>query len=78
MKSWSDGVVESWSGGSMRTGPLLQYSDTPTPRRKFIWLALRAVLFALCVQAEPQQARKIPRVGLLWNTSRATNPFVNA
>jgi hypothetical protein len=61
MKTWSDGVVESWSVGSIRPTPLLQYSNSSAPRRqlKFIWLALSALLFVLCPSAEAQQPNKV-------------------
>jgi hypothetical protein len=32
-------------------------------KRKFTFLALYAVLFALCFSAEGQQPKKIPRIG---------------
>jgi putative ABC transport system substrate-binding protein len=71
MKSWSDGVVESWSAGSIRITALLQYSDTPTSRRqlKFIWLALCALLFALSFPAHAQEPKKVPLIGYLGSGS---------
>jgi putative tryptophan/tyrosine transport system substrate-binding protein len=41
--------------------------------RKIIGLALGALLFALCVPAEAQQARKVPRIGYLTATSLSSN-----
>jgi putative tryptophan/tyrosine transport system substrate-binding protein len=37
-------------------------------RKKFIGLALSAMLFALSVSAEAQQPKKVPRIGYLSNT----------
>src|ERR671925_2344610 len=73
MNTWSDGVVESWSDGSMRRTPLSQYSNSSAPRRqlKFIWLALSALLFVLCPSAEAQQPKKVPRIGFLLAPSRS-------
>jgi putative ABC transport system substrate-binding protein len=34
-------------------------------RRKFVALTLSALLFALCLPVEPQQPKKVPRVGFL-------------
>ncbi len=71
MKTWSDGVVESWSVGTIRLTALLQYSNTPISRqqltitKKQFCLAVCAMLFALSVPVEAQQAAKIPRIGLL-------------
>jgi putative tryptophan/tyrosine transport system substrate-binding protein len=41
--------------------------------RKIIGLALGALLFALCVPAEAQQARKVPRIGYLTATFLSSN-----
>src|SRR5437870_13722113 len=67
MKRRSDGVVESWSVGSIRTTASLQYSNTPIPRRQltFVCLTLCALLFAYCLPASAQQPKKIPRIGFL-------------
>ena len=67
MKSWSDGVVESWSTGPIQLAASLQYSNTPTARRQFnfIWLALGALLSALSSPVQAQQAKKIPRIAFL-------------
>ena len=62
MKKWSDGVVESWSVGSIRLRASLQYSNIPIPRLRFC-LTLCAVLFALCCRVEAQQPTKVPRIG---------------
>jgi len=47
----------------MRLRALLQYSNTPT--RIILYLALCAMLFALCVPVEAQQPKKVPRIGYL-------------
>ena len=59
--------MESWSVGSIRTTASLQYSNTPIPRRQltFVCLTLCALLFALCLSAEAQQPKKVPRIGYL-------------
>jgi putative ABC transport system substrate-binding protein len=44
--------------------------------RKILCVALCAFLVALCVSAEAQQRKKIPRIGLLGN-SASTNPARN-
>jgi len=64
MNTWSDGVVESWSVGSIRLRASLQYSNTPTPRLR-LCLTLCAMLFALCSSTQAQQPMKIPRIGFL-------------
>jgi putative tryptophan/tyrosine transport system substrate-binding protein len=76
--SWSDGVVESWSAGSIRMTASLQYSNTPTPRPqlKFFWLALCAMLFALCDPVAAQQLKKVPRIGLLSVGADPAKPVV--
>jgi putative tryptophan/tyrosine transport system substrate-binding protein len=43
-------------------------------RRKFIGLALCAMLFALCSSPEAQQPTKVPRIGYLTAASRSTSP----
>ena len=67
MKRQSDGVVESWSVGSIRTTASLQYSNTPIPRRQltFVCFTLCALLFAYCLPASAQQPKKVPRIGYL-------------
>ena len=56
MNRWSDGVVESWSGGSIRIRASLQYSNIPIPRESVSY-ALRH-FFALCpVEAQPRKSR---------------------
>jgi putative ABC transport system substrate-binding protein len=71
MKSWSDGVVESWSAGLIRITASLPYSNTPTPRRqlRFIWLTLCVLLLAFCSLVEAQQQGKVHRLGILRSTS---------
>ena len=64
MKTWSVGVVESWSIGLIRLRAILQYSNIPIPRLR-LCLTLCAVLFALCPAAEAQQIGKVARVGYL-------------
>src|SRR5919108_1207494 len=73
MKSWSGGVAESWSVGSIRSTASLQNSNTPTARLqlKIISLALCALLFALCLPADAQQPKKVPRIGFLLAPSRS-------
>src|SRR5688572_19650578 len=68
MKTWSDGVMESWSVGSARLRASLQYSNTPIPRFR-LRITLCAVLFALCSFAEAQQPAKISRIGYLTGAS---------
>jgi ABC-type uncharacterized transport system substrate-binding protein len=72
MKEQSVGVVESWSVGRMLLTALARYSNTPilkqkkTISKKLFCLTLGAVLLALSVLVEAQQAtKKIPRVGIL-------------
>ncbi len=83
MKTWSDGVVESWSVGTIRLirlTALLQHSNTPistqqlTVSKKVFCLALCALLFALCCPAHAQQAKKVPRIGLLGLASGPARP----
>ena len=64
MKTWSDGVVESWSVGLIRIKAVFQYSNIPIPRLRFC-LTLCALLFALCESAAAQQTGKIFRIGFL-------------
>jgi hypothetical protein len=37
-------------------------------KQRIFAVALCAMLFALCLHAEAQQAKKIPRVGFLWDS----------
>jgi putative ABC transport system substrate-binding protein len=47
--------------------------------KKIIGLALSATLSALCLPAEAQQPKKVPRVGLLRSSSTAeTAPYIEA
>jgi hypothetical protein len=71
MKRWRDGVVESWSVGSLRIGASLQYWSTPIFRFTSC-LILCALLFAFCASVDAQQAKKIPRIGYLSNNDPAT------
>ena len=64
MKTWSDGVVESWSVRLLRIRASLQYSSTPIFRFR-LRLTLCAVLFALCSPAQAQQPGKVARIGIL-------------
>ena len=64
MKIWSDGVVESWSVGSLRIKASIQYSSTPICRFTSC-LILCAMLLAFCVSASAQQQGKIFRIGFL-------------
>jgi hypothetical protein len=68
MNTWSDGVVESWSGGSIRIKAVFQYSNIPIPRLR-LCLTLCALLYALCTSAAAQQDAKIPRLGYLTGAS---------
>jgi putative ABC transport system substrate-binding protein len=43
-------------------------------RDKILYLALCTMLFALCLSAEAQQPKKVPRIGYLGATSRSINP----
>jgi putative tryptophan/tyrosine transport system substrate-binding protein len=63
MKTWSDGVLESWSVGSIRIKASLQYSK-PILRFRFC-LTFCAVVSALCWSAEAQQPQRVPRIGYL-------------
>ena len=67
MKTWSDGLVESWSVAPIRIKAVFQYSNIPIPRSR-LCLTVCAVLFALSSTAQAQQA-KIPRIGYLTNES---------
>jgi len=42
-------------------------------RNKILYLGLGAMLFALCVSAEAQQPKKVPRIGYLSSGSPSTN-----
>jgi putative tryptophan/tyrosine transport system substrate-binding protein len=64
MNTWSDGVVESWSVGSIRIKAVLQYSNIPILRLRFC-LTLCVMLFALTESTQAQQPRKVPLVGYL-------------
>ena len=44
-------------------------------RKRFFGLALSPLLFALCISAEAQQPKKVPRIGHLAATSLTTNPL---
>ncbi len=47
--------------------------------KKVYWLALGAILFALCSTADAQQPKKVPRIGYLGNSSPALErDFVDA
>jgi putative ABC transport system substrate-binding protein len=61
----------------MRTTASPQYSNTPIRRRhlRFIALALGAMLFPLCASAEAQQAKKVPRIGILGNSSSTDTSY---
>ena len=41
---------------------------------KIIWIALSALLFALCSAVQAQQPVKIPRIGFLSGSGSASNP----
>jgi putative ABC transport system substrate-binding protein len=74
MKTWSDGVVESWSVGSLRIKASLQYSTNPIFRFSSS-LILWAILVALYSSADAQQAGKVFRIGFL-DTSTASGSAV--
>jgi putative tryptophan/tyrosine transport system substrate-binding protein len=42
--------------------------------RKIFCLALCALLLALCVSAEAQQLKKVPRIGFLFNIALSPDP----
>jgi putative tryptophan/tyrosine transport system substrate-binding protein len=46
--------------------------------KKVFCLALCAMLFALCLSAEAQQPKKVPRIGYLSNASAANSPRLEA
>src|SRR4026207_857857 len=78
MNTWSDGVVESRSVGSIRLKATLLYSNIPIPRLR-LCLTLCAMLFALCLPAHAQQAGKIFRIGFLDNSTASGNaPLLDA
>src|SRR6266540_1778803 len=56
----------------MRLKPILQYSHIPTKR--ILWLGFSALLFALCLPAQAQQASKIYRIGFLLAACGAESP----
>ena len=58
MNTWHDGVVESWSGGSIRLRASLRYSNIPIPRLR-LCLTLCALLLALCGSAEAQRGKDL-------------------
>jgi ABC-type uncharacterized transport system substrate-binding protein len=63
--------MESWNGGmmeccKMRLKPFSHFSNIPV--EKTSWL-LCAMLFALCVSAQAQQPKKVPRIGILIPSS---------
>ena len=72
MKTWSDGVTELWSVGSIRLRATLQYSNIPIPRLR-LCLALCAMFFALCGSAEAQQTKKVHRIGYLVGGDAASD-----
>lgn len=51
--------MECWT---MRFKPFFHYSNVPV--EKMFWLIF-VMLFALCVSAQAQQTKKIPRIGIL-------------
>jgi putative tryptophan/tyrosine transport system substrate-binding protein len=70
MNTRSDGVVESWSVGSIRIRASLQYSSTTILRLR-AFLTLCALLFALCSSTEAQQTRTVTRIGYLSSVNPA-------
>ena len=70
MKTWSDGVVEAWSVGSIRLRASFQYSNIPI-LRLVLCLTFCAMLVALCPSTEAQQPKKFPRIGFLATVSRS-------
>jgi ABC-type uncharacterized transport system substrate-binding protein len=74
MKTWSDGMVESWCVGLIPLRASLQYSNTPIPRKQLrLCLTLCAILYALCSPGEAQQPTKVPRIGYLTVASLSSN-----
>ena len=71
MNTRSDGVVESWSVGSIRIRASLQYSSTTILRLR-AFLTLCTLLFALCLSAEAQQPKKVHRIGYLSSFDQAS------
>jgi putative ABC transport system substrate-binding protein len=71
VNTWRDGVVESWSVGSIRLRALLQYSNIPILRLR-LCLTLCALLYALCSSVEAQPT-KIPRIGYVTLTPFRSN-----
>src|SRR4030095_8180902 len=43
-------------------------------RKQFLGFALSLLIFAVCVSAEAQQSRKVPRVGYVTSTGNANDP----
>jgi putative ABC transport system substrate-binding protein len=67
MKRRSDGVMESWSVGTIQSTalPRLILWELWAMNKNVFRLALCAMLFALCSSVEAQQPAKIPRIGFL-------------
>src|SRR5439155_16673308 len=65
-----DGFRSLFSSLTGRVG----HSDGKKMNKKIHWLALGAMLFALCMPAEAQQSTKIPRIGYLSGSSPSTSP----
>jgi putative ABC transport system substrate-binding protein len=78
MKTWSDGVLESWSVGTKRLAALLQSSNTPISKQRLTMsknvfcIALSAMLLALSYSASAQQPKKVPRIGYLSGVDPTT------
>src|SRR5688500_20404909 len=68
MKSWRDGVMESWSVGSIRLRALHQYSNIPILRLR-LCLILCVMFFSLCSHVAAQQSAKVPKIGWLGGRS---------
>jgi hypothetical protein len=70
MKTWSDGVLEPWSVGTIQSRALSQYwnirilRQSSTLIKNVFYFALDAMLFALGVSAQAQQT-KVPKIGWL-------------
>ena len=72
MNTWSVGVVESWSVGSIRLRTSLQYSTIPILRLR-LCLTLCPMLLAFCSSSEAQQQVKMPKIGWLSPGSGAAS-----